>query len=151
MTLDELAVLFALSAGRKLKRTDDAMLELLARDGLVTILGRVSSVSERGMAFVRHVQGLPLPSGGWSMEPHGPSYAGGIRFVGQEYRDGALQVDDDGPPPPPPQKVKRVFASDEDKKAEALSMMERGYGLGEIKAELELTGADMQDYFQADV
>lgn len=153
MTLDELAVLFALSAGRKLKRTDDASLESLARDGLVTILGREASVSERGAAFVEYIQALPLPVGGWSMigpgMPTRPTwYNSGSSPNGAAPSMPLVAVEDDGPAPPaPPLKVTRHIADPELRQQEAIALMNRGYGLREIKEELGLSDEDMTAYF----
>lgn len=147
MTLDELAVLFALSAGRKLKRTDDAALESLARDGLVTILGREASVSERGSAFVHFVQALPLPAGGWSIRMP-LTYGEPPTMVPNWPLPPSPPEDDDGPAPPaPPLKVKRIIEDPELRQHEAMALMNRGYGLREIKDELDLSDEDMTAYF----
>ena len=56
------------------------------------------------------------------------------------------------PPSPPPAAPKRYIPADpEELKALASNLSNQGYGLGEIKTMLELTPAQMQDFFATDV
>jgi hypothetical protein len=59
-----------------------------------------------------------------------------------------LDVQEPAPPPPP----KRVIPSDPaELKGLAQNLSHQGYGLGEIKTMLELTSAQMQEFFDTDV
>jgi hypothetical protein len=74
-----------------------------------------------------------------------------MTFVAPEYREPSLHITsiEDAPTPPPP---KRVIPTDpEELKGLALNLSHQGYGLGEIKTMLELTAAQMQDFFATDV
>jgi hypothetical protein len=60
-----------------------------------------------------------------------------------------LSMDEDGEaPPPPPLKPKRAIPSDPDAlRAAAIQMMDQGYGMNEVREELELTESQAQSFF----
>jgi hypothetical protein len=59
-------------------------------------------------------------------------------------------IEEDTPPAPaPPQRV--IPRDPAELKAMALRLSNSGYGLGEVKTMLELTSAQMQDYFGTDI
>lgn len=59
-----------------------------------------------------------------------------------------IEEDGEGPAPPPPPKPKRVIPTDpEELRLEAVRLMDAGYGMNEVKEQLELTEVQAQQFF----
>lgn len=97
-------------------------------------------ITERGRVFIDHLQGLALPeqTTAWRM-PDRYSIPGST----------AHWIDEDTKPPPaPPLRPKRVIPTDpEELRLEALRLMDAGFGMNEVKEQLELTEPQAQQFF----
>lgn len=55
---------------------------------------------------------------------------------------------EEGTPPPPPLRPKRIIPTDpEELRLEAVRLMDAGYGMNEVKEQLELSEAQAQQFF----
>lgn len=145
MTLQQLAALFDLAASAGVEglceeRHGNATWAALEQSELA-VAGETWAITDRGRAFLDHVCALPLPQQtiAWRM-------LGQVTLPTTEI---ATILEDEGkPPPPPPLRRKRVIPTDsEELRLEAVRMMDAGYGMNEVKEELELTGPQAQQFF----
>lgn len=73
-----------------------------------------------------------------ALQPH----AGAMRWTSLE------EVGEGTPPPAPPSRPKRVIPTDpEELRLEAVRLMDAGYGMNEVKEQLELTEPQAQAFF----
>jgi hypothetical protein len=147
MRLEETAALIALATSGPFTENTYEHLQALE-------LVRKSSdanweITERGRVFIDHLQGLELPRQitQWVMPSDDPPFSLAAFGSAAQFKPMNLSIDD-GPPPPPPIRRKREIPTDPDElKAEADRLMNAGYGMNEVKAELELTDAQAQAFF----
>lgn len=148
MTLDHLAALFAVASHTTVSEND---LEQLATDELVERSGdSVWEVSARGQAFIDHVRSLPLPRQltQWVMPSDDPPFSLATLGSAVQFKPMHLSMEEGTPPPAPPLRRKRVIPTDpEELRLEAVRMMDAGYGMNEVKEQLELTDPQAQQFF----
>ena len=153
MTLQQLAALIGLaavprssvSAIEHVQRMPAGLWDELFAQQLITrdmSEQAVWFVSERGQAFVDHVCALPLPQQAiaWRMPTAEEPLVWSSKI--------AVPFEDEGRPPPPPKKPKRVIPTDPELlRLEAIRLMDAGYGMNEVKEQLELTEPQAQAFF----
>lgn len=157
----QLAALFDLAAsdGADSKRHEPNTWRSLEVLQLVDVGEHAFMLSERGWAYVQHVCALPLPELTWRM-PDGTLSSGTFSESGTFTKaawDGLVRINrppapvpgDEGPaPPPPPLRPKRIIPTDPDElRSEAIRLMDQGFGMNEVKEQLELTETQAQQFF----
>lgn len=107
-------------------------------------------ITDRGRVFLDHLEALPLPRQitQWVMPSDSPAFDLAVFGTAAQFKPMHLSIEDDTPPPPPPLRPKRVIPTDpEELKALALSLMNSGFGMNEVKEQLELTEGQAQQFF----
>jgi hypothetical protein len=140
LTLEQIAALIALDAAGG----EGVVFEHLQVVELVRMRGDTWEVTERGRAFLDHLERLPLPVPitQWLMPSADPA------FDLAAFGSAVHLRPSESAPPPPPLRPKRAIPTDPDElKAEALRLMDAGYGMNEVKEQLELTAAQAQQFF----
>jgi hypothetical protein len=121
--------------------------------------GRADSfrLTERGKVYLSYLTTVPLPVQGWRM-PNGRFDALSDLILGpgneppfaatQEAFERGVRPPDEGKPPPPPVRVRMAKPTDPTElKSLANRLLDLGMGMNEVKDELELTDAQVREYF----
>lgn len=145
MRLGQTAALIAIDIGDNVPVPEEVCENLQAL-GLVRYNSESNwEITERGRVFLDHLQGLSLPvqTAAWRMP------GSDVLITGRQPLELHMSGIDDGPaPPPPPLRRKRVIPTDPDAlRLEAVQMMNSGFGMNEVKEELELTESQAQQFF----